>query len=108
MSNLLKRYKAWQLRRQQLSLEKWAKEREKGKERFVRRQTFFLAVFMTASRDVLSQLFFTSSHEVSLWINLLINLVTGYFVACWVWKDREGKYQEAQLKSSPPAVQLRR
>jgi len=102
---MLKRYKNWQLHRQQLSLARWPENRVKGKERFVLYETFSLAVFMTAAGDVASQLF--DSHEFSLWFYLVVNLVTGYFIGCRLWEDREGEYQNAQqLKSSPQVAQL--
>lgn len=102
---MLKRYKDWNLQRQQRLLARWPEIRKKGKERFVLYEAFSLAVFMTAGSDVLTQLF-THDRKFGLWFYLISNLVTGYFIACGLWKDREGKYQKALLKSSPPDAYL--
>ena len=99
MNKLWKRYNAWRHRRQQSSLERWAETRAKGKGRFVLYQAFSFAVLMTASRDILNQFYGVAGHISSLWFYFVVNVVTGYFVGCMGWRDREGKYKNAQLNS---------
>jgi hypothetical protein len=98
MSNLWKRYNGWRSRRQQLSLERWAQERAKGKRHYVLRQAFFFAVLMTAFRDIHDQFFDDGGRVHGLAFYLIQYAIFGVFVGYCAWWSREGEYKNAQLK----------
>jgi hypothetical protein len=98
MSNLWKRYNGWRSRRQQLSLERWAQERGKGKGQYVLRQAFSFVVIMSASRDVLDHFFFRPNHEFGLWFYIVVYSFTGIFCGSKGWEKLEAQYQDAQRK----------
>lgn len=70
MSKLLDTIKARSVCRQQALLERWERERAKGKTRFVLQHTIAWATFMTAVRDACEQIF-GNGHVSSVWFNLL-------------------------------------
>jgi hypothetical protein len=95
--SMLQRYKAWNLRREQRSLESWALERAKGKTRFVLQQAFTFTVFMAAYSDVVNHLDGRSDDIFKFWTYMGLYAVGGLFVGSMAWESREGKYQKAQL-----------
>jgi hypothetical protein len=99
VSKSSKTYNAWRFRRQQLSLERWAETRAKGKARFVLRQAFTFLVLMTAFRDVYYQIF-AGVHVFSLGFDLILFAINGIFIGYAAWDLREDEYKGAQLKSS--------
>ena len=92
MNSLLKGYDAWRLRRQQLSLARWAEERAKGQWRFVLRQVFFFALVATGIQDALDQFFRDGRHSLGYY--LVVNAITGILVGYVGWSSREAKYQK--------------
>jgi|SRR5215213_1891258 len=102
MSKLLTTFKGWSSRRQQPSLERWAQERAKGKGRFVLRQAFTFAVFMTAVRDVTNHIRHEDARVTSLWFNIIGYALTGVVIGYVAWWYQEGKYKDAQLNGSLP------
>ena len=98
MSNLLKRYNGWRSRRQQLSLERWAQERAKGKSQYVLRQAFSFAVLMTAFRDISDHFFDHGGRVRGVAFYLVQYAILGIFLGCFAWWSREGEYKNAQLK----------
>lgn len=106
MSRLLKRYKPWRFRRQQLSLARWAEERRKGRRQIVLRQAFTYVVLMIALRDVVDNIF-DGGHAFNVGVSYIIQyVVTGICIGYEVWGKQEGKYKKAQLKSSSPCTHL--
>lgn len=96
-SSLVKRYKTWRSRRQQLVLECWAQERAKGRAHYVLRSAFFFVVLMTAFNDVYDHFFGIGGHEFGLGFYLVRYAVTGILVGYFTWVSQEGKYKNAQL-----------
>ena len=99
MSKLLKRYQAWDLRREQCSLERWALERAKGKTRFVLRQAFIFTVFMAAYTDVVNHFDGHSDDIFKFWTYMGLYAVGGLFVGAMAWGSREGKHKTAQYNA---------
>ena len=97
MRNLLDRYKAWCVRREQLSLARWEQVRAKGQTRFVLHQVLTFAVLMTAFRDVYEQIFEGGGQVSDLWFHVISYSLTGLFAGYFGWSSREGKYNNALL-----------
>ena len=94
MSRLWKRYNAWRVRRQQLSVARWAQERKKGRAQFVLREALTYIVLMIAQRDVLNNIF-DGSHAFSFQFYIVQHALTGIFVGYGAWASREDKYNLA-------------
>jgi len=97
MRNLLDRVKAWRVRRQQLSLERWEQQRAKGQTRFVLQHALTLAVLMTSTRDVYEQIFGGGGEISDLRGSFIIYSLTGLFLGYSAWSKQEGIYKSTRL-----------
>lgn len=95
--NLIKSLKAWRIRSQQRSLERWEQVRAKGRVRFVLRQGLIFPVVMIAMQDVAANIFYDGGQISNLWFNLVQYFLIGIFAGYMGWSDREGKYMNACL-----------
>lgn len=105
MKAWLKRIQAWDLRRQQRSLEWWEQERVKGKAWFVFRTALTCGLMMAGTRDVYEHVFYDGTQYFSLLFHTIFYSLTGIVVGLAGWSGWESKYHkalhEARLKALP-------
>lgn len=101
MISLFEPFSTWSLPRRQFSPERWAQVRGKGRGLFVLRQTFSFAVFMIAVNDVATQLFDDSHPFTFGFFSIVVYAMVGICLGYELWREQEGKYKKAQLRSFP-------
>jgi hypothetical protein len=97
MSNLLQKHQAWQIRREQRSLERWHRLRAQGKPRFVIETAAAFGLTMVGLTDVVDYLS-VGSHSMSL-SKLFIYLIGGFIAGLIGWSSMENKYKKALNKT---------
>jgi uncharacterized protein YjaZ len=97
MRKLFDRFKARRVRSQNLRLQRWEQEREKGQTRFVLRQALTWAVLMTSFRDVYEQIFYGGGDRSNLLGYLITYSLVGLFMSYSAWSSQEGAYKNASL-----------
>jgi hypothetical protein len=108
MSNSLKKFQAWRLRRriirERRSLEWWEQTRAQGKARFVISNSLAYGLTMAGVFDVIDNIFYDGT-KYSLLLNAIGYPIMGMVLGAFTWWDMESKYKsaliDARVKASP-------
>ena len=96
MKQLLDRFKAGRVSRQELSLQRWEQQRAKGQGRFVLQQALTFAVMMTSTRDVYEQIF-DGGEKTHLGFYFISCSLVGILAGVMGWSKQEATYKNAVL-----------
>ena len=97
MINPLTKYEAWNLRREQRSLERWAQIRVEGKPRFVVTTALTYGLSVVGVTDVVYRILSVGEHAISR--NIIFYVLGGIAVGFVGWSSMESKYQKALHKA---------
>src|SRR5689334_23289062 len=90
MKSLLQTYSSYQLRTDQRTLEKWARERTGGQARFVFRTTLTFSLLMLMTHDFLDG-------GIGLF-SVVTTHLTGLVIGVVAWAVNESKYRNALIE----------
>jgi hypothetical protein len=98
MKTWWERFRGWQRRRYQLSMERWAKTRSKGATRFVIQIALIYSLLMILLRMASDFLDEGTPFTNRLTLNIIYYCAGGILVGLVSWWSMEGRYKNAKLE----------
>lgn len=106
MKRFLTKYKAWRARSKQRSLEKWEKERARGKNRFIFRIALYYGFAMIGMTNAYERFFEGAVTQPTILLKLLYYIPFGLVMGSFGWAERESSYKKALREAREKAAAL--
>jgi hypothetical protein len=106
MKGLFTKYKAWRSRGKLRSLEKWERERARGKGRFIIRIGLYYGITMIGMTNAYERIFDGAVTDPSILFKLFYYVPAGLTIGAFAWTQRETDYKKALREARAKASAL--